>query len=220
MWEWISSLTDKQIALAAAVAAILSVLAAVVALVYSRGATKAAEEANEHSAKANKLAGKANDLSIRANEISVNANDLAGEAVAKADIANRISLHAHQRELYVAFMALYRQLVQKGRALDMAAVRNFGPHSDTAHHYFKEPVATHIKEWFDECFYTADLNEQLDQERQDIAAYSKMIKGYQTPKEDLERIAELQARRMSHYQKASAMQRTVYVELDEYLKLV
>lgn len=47
MLEWISSLTDKQIAFAAAVAAIVSVLLAVFALAYSRSAVKEAQRANK-----------------------------------------------------------------------------------------------------------------------------------------------------------------------------
>lgn len=143
MLEWISSLTDKQIALAAAAAAIGSFLTAAPAFIYSRRATKAAERANAHAGKANELAGEANDL--------------AKDAVTKADVANRISLHPHQKELFLAFNQLHLYMRANMERGSVSEVQHFNPHVITCRLYVPPSLADDIEAYVEACYLLFDL---------------------------------------------------------------
>lgn len=217
MWEWISNISDGWVSAAAAIG---SFVVALFALFYSYQAKKAADTANAHSGKANELAGKANEVSIRANEVSVLANDHAEEAVKKADVANRISLHTHQKELYVAFNRLTQHINEKRQALDMFEVAQFHPYSLTAHFYFQQSLAGNIKAWFDACFWMAERQQQLELEKEWQVSHQLADPYYKPSQEDADRIADIQRAQNAHYETANKLKPVIIAGLDEHLSLV
>lgn len=235
MLEWISSLTDKQIAFAAAVAAIASFLAAVTAVIFSWQATKAAKKANDHSSKANELAGKANDLSIRANEVSVKANDhsvesnriavessnTAKEALTKADQANRISLLSHQKELFAGFHELSRHLEQNGQAMNHAQIGKFYNLTLTAPLFLREPLATQVNDFFNACFWTAEFQHHVVLDEMEAEAFYRANPHTAPLPQDLQkRLESGRAKRDANHSQAHQLNALIRQGLLDALKLV
>jgi hypothetical protein len=76
----------------------------------------------------------------------------------EAKKANQISLLGHKKEIYDAFFKLRRHMVQKAEFAELGEVSKFYYPSKNAKIYLPSDLAKDIEEYFDACFWIADIH--------------------------------------------------------------
>ncbi|WP_318452345.1 hypothetical protein [Photobacterium leiognathi] len=79
-------------------------------------------------------------------------------AWSEAHKANKISLHGHKKEIYDAFFELKMHMEQEEDLAERDHIHKFYYGSRNARFYFCEKIADKLQNYFDQCFYIADLN--------------------------------------------------------------
>jgi hypothetical protein len=74
--------------------------------------------------------------------------------------ANQISLHAHKKSIYDAFFELKMHMVQKARFAETEHVQKFYYGARNARFYFDKKIADKLRDYYEQCFYIAELNLQ------------------------------------------------------------
>lgn len=95
-------------------------------------------------------------------------------AVREAKQANKIELHAHQKELFIGFKHLSMHLASERLALDKAEVEKFTLLSITAPLYVPPSLATAILEWHNACLQAAELRVELTLQKKDLNDFYKL----------------------------------------------
>ena len=99
-------------------------------------------------------------------------------AWSEAHKANKISLHGHKKEIYDAFFELKMHMDQKADLAEIEHIHKFYYGSRNARFYFCGNIADKLKNYFDQCFYIADLNSTkiTNEKRFDLMEKAKVAK--------------------------------------------
>lgn len=76
----------------------------------------------------------------------------------EAKKANEISIHSHKKEIYDAFLELKTHMVQKADFAELQNVSKFYLSSRNARLYFCIEIADKLEDYYNQCFYIAELN--------------------------------------------------------------
>lgn len=108
-------------------------------------------------------------------------------AWSEAKKANKISMHGHKKEIYDAFYDLKMHMEQNADLAEQKNISKFYYGSRNARFYFCKKIADKLKDYFEQCFYIADLNKTImtPEQRTDLMHKAKIAKALSVEIEEL-----------------------------------
>ncbi|MCS6181124.1 hypothetical protein [Shewanella baltica] len=96
----------------------------------------------------------------------------------EAKKANEISIHSHKKEIYDDFLVLKTHMEQKADFAELQNVREFYRSSRHARLYFCIEIADKLENYYNQCFYIAELNgtEMTTVKRSDLMKKARIAK--------------------------------------------
>lgn len=110
-----------------------------------------------------------NSLACFALVVSVVAAAFSWKSAKEAKLANKISVHTLQKDLYRAFVVARMHLEAKGMSTTQAGIYEFFSHVKTARLYLPRRLARQVAEFYEECYGIQELHSQMGFCREELS---------------------------------------------------